>query len=411
MTSHPLLVVSLDGLATSALSCYGSSWNATEAIDQVASRGAIWDRVIATSDRPIDVLSEWLTPPVSHRWQDRYRDLGSVELFTDEAGVLDRGLGEAMDAATLIEPQDLSPSAADATGGEDRTSVSPLERSAVAEAGHLEETRFGRLVAAALERSRQAEPWGVLWLHSGFLTRVWDAPRSLFPTEDLEEEWEFDVGEDEPGEAGAIGDDTSTGSSLEEVPAIFERPEPPCFQLDEDAHPDLAMSWMRTYGCQVRLVDLLLRLLTTALGSIDPTVMVLGTSGMALGQNRWIGHRCGPVRSPQIRLPVILGSGPPIRSGRLTPSSDVAKLLARLASPDALLISPAEWTGTDGEFDGAVNTRSDRARRVINTGKWFCVTEDQDDASLFLKPDDIDDVNDVSGLREDVLDHFGTVQK
>jgi hypothetical protein len=388
------------------LSCYGSSWNATETIDRVASRGAVWDRLIATSDRPIDVLSEWLMPPASHRWQDRYRDVGSVELFTDEPGVFDRGLGEAMDAATLIEPQDLSTSADDATDDAGSTSVSQLEPSAVTESGHLEETRFGRLVAAALDRLRQGEPWGALWLHSGCLRRAWDAPRSLFPTEELEEEWEADIDEAQSGEAGVTGSEASIGSPPEEVPAIFDQREPPCFQLDDAAHPDLVMSWMRTYGCQVRLVDLLLRLLTTAVESVDPTVVVLGTSGMALGQSRWIGHRCGPVRSTQIRLPVIMGRGAPVRSGRLTPSSAVAERLARLADPDPVLISPGEWTGSDGEFNAVVETRSDRARRVINTGKWFCVRDDRGDASLFLKPDDVDDVNDVSRLRGDVLEQL-----
>ncbi len=68
---------------------------------------------------------------------------------------------------------------------------------------------------------------------------------------------------------------------------------------------------MQTYGCQVRLVDRMVTLLLQAIQSseVETTFVLMGTSGFQLGQNGWIGHRAGPLRSPEIHVPSDGSSG------------------------------------------------------------------------------------------------------
>ncbi len=52
----------------------------------------------------------------------------------------------------------------------------------------------------------------------------------------------------------------------------------------------------------------MVRLLWEAISSSEreTTFVLIGTSGFQLGQNGWIGHRAGPLRSPEIQVPAIV---------------------------------------------------------------------------------------------------------
>lgn len=379
---RPLLVLSLDGFTPSSLGCYGCSWNRTPAIDRVASRGAVWDRLIATSTSPFEVLRSWIRPAGNPCWPDAFRAWGSVELITDDRLVAEPEMAAAFDRVDLIdEPRQ--------------------------PADGIEETCFGRLIAAAIERHREGvEDWSVLWLHSRFLRECWDAPRELSPEEDWDEE---DPAVEQEGDS--LPSD-ARGQAAERVPLVFDPPTPPRLQLSATAHPDLVSAWMRTYACQIRLVDLLLGLLLESLEPVDPVVIVLGTSGFSLGQNGWIGHRCGPLRSCQIRLPMVIGWGNPIRSPHVTSSAQVSELLARLGNSPHLLPA-APWAESDHEFEPSVLTVETDARPsgfntppvALTTKRWFYVRNPQQE-TLFLKPDDTDDANDISRLRQGTVDRL-----
>ena len=77
---RPLLVISIEGLATAAIGCYGSSWNQTPAMDQIAASGCVFDRWISTQDRQpglpdcLAKVDQWLEP---------WKGFGSTILISD----------------------------------------------------------------------------------------------------------------------------------------------------------------------------------------------------------------------------------------------------------------------------------------------------------------------------------------
>lgn len=313
VNDRPLIVLSLEGLATSALGCYGSSWNRTPAIDAIAGNGCVWDRRIATWDDPRAVLADTIDSSTTP-WSEPWRCRGSVELLTDVESAVDGVPQSCFDCIDTID------------GG------TPSEVAAE----DIVETQLGQLIAAAIERDTQPEPWSVLWLHSDYLTRRWDAPRHLFPLEEELLEMEEPSEEIELLEA-----ETDVVVKRERPPAIFETVIPPSITLPAHADPDLVTSWMRTYGCQIRLLDVLMEVLLNSLRVQDPCFVLTGTSGFRLGQGGRIGHRVGPLRSPDIRLPLIVSDCGPLRIPQLTPSSALSEVLRDLGHLDAgPLIAP-----------------------------------------------------------------------
>ncbi|MCG8653791.1 MAG: hypothetical protein MI861_28390 [Pirellulales bacterium] len=379
MTDQPLIVVSLEGLATAGLSCYGSPWNSTPAIDALAATGCVWDRWVATDDQPLSVFQQWIAAG-ENSGLARWREAGRTVLHTDDPLLIDQISADSFDEAALLDSPSLQ------------------TRGKVAE---IEDTQWGRLIASAIERDA-AGPWSVLWIHSRFLSQCWDAPRELFPSE--EEAWDEPPEDDFPDPQ--LPDSAAAVTDAELPPPIFDSVTPPHFKLDDRDHPDLITSWMRTYGCQIRLVDLLLEVLLQSIRVEDPLVVLAGTSGFSLGQNGWIGHAAGPLRSWDLRLPMVVSDCGPIRSPHNTPSDSLGQILANLALRPGQAITPSHWCRAEDEFDARIVTQSQRAQAAITSAGWFYVRDQDSSEHLFLKPDDVDDTNDVGRLRRDVIERL-----
>ena len=180
----------------------------------------------------------------------------------------------------------------------------------------------------------------------------------------------------------------------------------PHVQLTGNEHPDLLFAWMQRYAEQVRMLDAVLDVLSLSLRDRDPRLMIAGTSGFSLGQNGWIGHHVGPLRSNDVRLPMITSVGGPLRVPTLRPATDFPRVLGSLVRNETV-VTPSEWCRADEEHAPRVETQSERAVAAITTSRWYYVVDrEMDSENLFLKPDDIDDVNDVSRLRRDVVAAF-----
>jgi hypothetical protein len=71
-------------------------------------------------------------------------------------------------------------------------------------------------------------------------------------------------------------------------------------------------------------------------------------------------------------------------------------------------VDPAEWCKMHGPFSPAVQTESNRAACAVTTPSWYYVREKgpggDDHERLFLKPDDVNDINDVARLRREVVE-------
>jgi len=397
------VVVSLDGLATAPLGAYGSSWNETPAIDRMAALGTAWDRAIVDSDDSIDVLRGlWSRSSKGETWIDACKKQGRVELFinagpqAEQLAKLSDELG--FDECTLVE-------------------AVPDPDVFVPASTEVETTALAKLLIPVLERlgepgANQPRDWSVLWVHGDSLLRCWDAPRWLFPVdEDQDEEDESPVDQVdwsiEDFELASFGDGYSD-EAAKKPPSIFETVTVPYFELASDAHPDLVTSWMQTYGCQIRLVDRLVQLLLDAIEASNGEIglALVGTSGFSLGQNGWVGHLAGPLRSPQIHVPVVLfdGAGYGIRVPGAHAIGEVAQWLRPAAKGDEMArVSPKEWGDDESASKASIVTQTNRADRVLTTAEWFFVRE-VERVSLYLKPDDRDDANDVADRCREVVE-------
>lgn len=388
---RPLLVLSLEGLTPSALGCYGSSWNRTPAIDAIADTGCVWDRWLATDDQPSNMFFQMTQNlnQTSH-WKDKWQANGSIDLITDVEQVADQFEKLPFDQMVSLHDRNKE------------WDKSPAE--------DIVDTQLGQLVAAAIERDAEEDDWSILWLHSDFLTRRWDAPRymslvdegdqdSLAPSDEVE----------------LLEQENELMERVEKLPPYFEDLTPPSFQLPDQAHPDLITSWMRTYGCQIRLLDVLIEILLTSLNADDPHVLIVGTSGFQLGQNGWIGHRQGPLRSADIRIPLIVSDLGPLHLPQLSGGDTFPNILDQISlhsSPEganSLIWSPEQWCRSDEGT--SVITKSDRTAHAVTTPDWFYVQDRDHSDHLYLKPDDIDDFNNVARLRPDIVEQFSNAQK
>ncbi|MEM1068282.1 MAG: hypothetical protein AAGI63_05265 [Planctomycetota bacterium] len=370
-TKRPLIVLSVEGLARSSLGCYGCSWNQTPAIDTIASTGVVWDRLIAESDDPAELLRSWL----ESNWLSAWESMGSLELVTDSADDL---TGNAFDHVTRV------------------SSGSCPELPA----NDIVDTQLGQLIAAAVERDQTAESWSVMWIHTNSLMRCWDAPRELFPQEQLDDEEDL-----EPPELDLADNfDASNESTETRLERLFDTTVPPDLACGPDDHPDWVAAWMRTYGCQVRLLDVLIEVLLQSLDVTDPWFVLVGTSGYRLGQSGWIGSRGDSIRSSDIHLPFLVSDLGPLRVPRLSGSRCVPEMLQALAEerPDV----PIEGFDVQRNDDIRIETQSSRVRRAITTHQWFYVQNRDESEHLFLKPDDIEDFNDVARVREEIVEDF-----
>lgn len=390
--SHPRLVVfSLDAFSASALGCYGSSWNETPEINALAAAGCLWDRVVATTSCPRQQLESWFGESTDDGdWIRQWRQHGSVELFCDDAQLARSAIAEVFDTVCVVDHEQVGSDAI------------PAEE--------IDETRLGGLVAEVMERLQRDEDWSALWIQSDFLLRHWDAPRYLVPL-DEEDDLYDDAPSDDVELLSMPGEESL--EAFDAVEPLFGSVEPPVLKLDSTEHPDLVTSWMRTYGCQIRLVDIMVGVLRDACQRHGATLVVTGTSGTSLGQSNLVGHHAGQLTSAQLRLPLVVSPGPKIRAPGIR-SADVVRqtLLAlgtqsagKATTDEAIVLSPTDWARSDGEFEPHVVSRSAESEAVaISTSTWFLVQDAGNESRLFLKPDDIDDVNDISRLRHDVTE-------
>ena len=71
----------------------------------------------------------------------------------------------------------------------------------------------------------------------------------------------------------------------------------------------------------------------------------------------------------------------------------------------AAFIDPEQWVETDAEFEPRIVTQGE-GQYAVTTPNWFLVCGDEQEQELFLKPDDVEDANNVSRLRPDVVNRI-----
>ena len=386
-----LLVVTIDRLPAWMLAAYGGTWVATPALDALAARGVVFDRVITPSPSPAEMLQDLLAAsPYGQTVLTEAADGGwRPVVVTDDAavaaGMTADGLGPAV-GVRLVEAVQKEKVEEDDT-----------------------QTSIARLIDAALEVIASGEH-RLVWCHVGSLGVAWDAPeryrdRYIDP-------------EDPPPPSGA------------RVPG---------FAVDADTDPDLVVGIRQVFAGQVTLLDSQLgRLFAVvregkAMAARDWSVLVVGVRGLPLGLHGWVG--VGGRELPYgelVHVPAIFadatGRMAAQRYGGLVVPADLGATLADLvvqgagSPPQASVVDPvAPWRGASlaGLFERWSAPVRDRVivagtdGTAIVTPEWHGLLEDvatpadvnrghEGRIRLFAKPDDFFELADVANRCADV---------
>ncbi len=407
-----VICLAIERLHVGYVGAYGNTWASTPALNRLAGESFVFDRAIIDSPQ-LDVAyrSVWsglhaACPPTN----DVSRSLPAIfarngwqtALLTDEISVAKHPLATAFAERRPIEgPPHLK--------GKHPEKV----------AGTIDQTDASHLFTAAEHWLENAEAPFLLWLHTGTLGRVWDAP--------LEFREQF-----------ADADDPELGnwSNL------------PHRVLPESFDPDELLATSHAYAGQISLVDQLLDSLLEKIDAQthghDTVVMLYSPRGICLGEHRRIGIFDDAPYAEVIHTPLMIRSPTNCASGRsqhlVQPADlyatilDCCGLYAEFNLIDRAQESPAQLTlpghgrsmiplmheVLTADFDRACCIAP--SRKAFVTPAWSLYTSGNDSLAkkpptptesgsgplqgdeLFVKPDDWFEVNEVSNRCPEIVE-------
>lgn len=361
-----LVVVAIDRLPAWILPAYGSTWVAMPAVDGVAARGVVLDRLLATTDDPGHTLADLL------------------------GGRSDGGTGVGAAAAARGWRSALVTDDASVAAAAYATDVRhvPLAPHPVV-AATVEETVLGRLCAAAAAVIGAGRHRLVV-VHASSLGAVWDAPEEFRAA--------YVDPDDPPPPVGA------------NVPE---------FAVTADTDPDLLVGVRQVFAGQLTLLDRCLAGVWSAAGvgvppgPTQPTgwsIALAGLRGIGLGLHGRVGGGALPPFGELVHLPAILaaadGRMAGQRYGGLAVPADVGATLVEWLGGPSRRRDDEPWRGSSlaGLFGSWRATERDRVisttagGRAIATPAWHLVrpAADAEPARLFAKPDDFFELSDVA---------------
>lgn len=362
-----ILVVAIDRLPAWMLPAYGSTWVAMPALDGLAARGVVLDRLVAATDDPGRTLADIL---------------GGVV----EGGTAVAAAASARGWSTALVTDDAAAAGA-AARGVDVVEVAVARPPAVADSA--EATSLGRLFAAAAEVVA-ARRHAVVVVHASSLGATWDAP------DDYRLAY---VDPDDPHPAG--------GAAV------------PDFAVPVDADPDLLVGVRQAFAGQLTLLDRCLERLLAAAGG-GRHVMLVGLRGIGLGLHGHVGGEPLPPYGELVHLPAMLaaadGGMAGQRFGGLALPADVgATLLEWLGRAPPRAGEPWGGASLAGLFTAWSVTGRDRVivsaagGTAMTTPAWHLVRKAGavEPARLFVKPDDFFELSDVADRRPDTAEELG----
>ena len=369
-----LLLVTVDRLPAWIVPAWGATWVSAPALDALAGRGVVFDRLIAPSLDPGQTLDALGGALVTAAARAGLRPT----LVTDDAAFAARWAAEGDGVALSV------------------TVVPALVPRRLAR--RAEETNLGRLFAAARGLLAGGEE-SIVWVHAGSLGLAWDAPESF-------REPYLDPDDPPPPEGVAV----------------------PSLRIDADTDPDLVMGHRQRLAAQVSLLDRCLGELVAAL-SAPPlsaeawTICFAGVRGMPLGLHGLVGLPGGDAAEmpfgESLHLPALVVDGRGRMAGQRYPGlvmpADVGETLREIVGLPARLPATAEEPARPMSDLLDTWTHDDRDRVIgvvpggmaVVTTHWFYLEEDVSDAEarrrLHAKPDDFFEVADVSSRCPEVM--------
>ena len=411
MSKPNVIFLSIDRLHAGYLGAYGNTWIETPNYDALASQSIVFDR--ATIDTPqleLQYRSLWhgihaLQP------MDIGSERRSIAARFAEAGWLTAMVTDDSQIASVPGSSDFA----------ETIDISSAINAAKNSGGHIvediEQTQVALFFAEAINWFEASRRPFFLWLHTGSLGRIWDAP--------LEFREQY-ADEDDP------------------EPATWS--EPPNRVLAENFDPDELLSITHAYAGQVSLVDQLLGSLTAVIaerGLNENTLLVcFSPRGFPLGEHHRVGPCDDALYSELTHVPLLMRAPvaflKPGRTQALVQPADIAASILdfcglenegssnsarRLAGIGRSLMPLLRGEQVD-DFDRACIVGGSRQEAIV-TPAWSLRASSALDAGtpnddavaaegiptnshaeLFVKPDDWFEVNEVSNRCGEVVEQL-----
>ena len=355
------VVLVIDQLGANLLGAYGSTLFETPNFNRLAAESLLFDQAIAASPDLIGAYDQLWGASDENNWLEKIGEAGySSVMLSDAPELLAHASSKYFDR------------------------VLPFEKlSNENPAAGMEQTELAHFFAQATQAISSLEDGSCLWLHSRGLSGAWDAPLEL-------------------------------RNQL----ANLEDPEPPhwCeppvgwFDPDND-DPDRLLSYQQVCAAQVTLIDdflgVVLDLMDTGLG--ESTVLCLmSPRGYPLGEHGLVGDDCSHnferCHGETLHVPLMIrtpkrdryNSFRSLRSGALVQPGLISQLLQDWFSGDALMLqSLANFAFRLPEKKKEIAWTKSGGVNAVQTHAWKLIA-DGDRKSLYAKPDDRWEANDVS---------------
>lgn len=355
---HPAtIVITIDGINALMLGLQGNTSVVTIAFDTLAAQGVSFDFAFSRSCDLPTALGTMMTGADGHPITSR----GAGHHFFVSDCPVAIAAAEAAQFDSILEVPLTSPHAA---------------------ADSVAQTRAAGFFSAAIESLESVEQGDLLWLHFSGLSAWWDAPMKM------RQQYQA------PDDPDVYGDVT-----------------PPDFLFDAEADdPDLLVSVQQACYAQVTTIDQVLEIFLQHLTqhSVGRTsvVIVSATRGYSLGEHGYVGIG-KTLHSPSLHVPLLaklpdaLQSNQNIRSHRLIQTSAVGRWINHSESIiddcQTIMASDSRPIFFSTKRDLAIQTATWKLMRCVDTDG--IITE-----SLFAKPDDRWEVNDVARRCPQIVD-------
>lgn len=383
------IVIVVDRLGSGFLGPYGNTWIETPAVNQLASESVLFENMIADSN------------DLAMAYRSYWTGVHSMCRTDSPECSLARLIERAGYHATLLtdDQQLLANPLADDFGEQVSLALEWPDQLA----DSIESTRLGQLTLAAFEWLADSQPTatadkplaepGLLWIHAQGMSGPWDAPTEL---------------------AEAFRD--------EEDPLPYSGISPPSRKLGLDYDPDELLSVMHAYAAQVSLFDSCLGSLVDTISrhelTKDTLLIVTSPRGYPLGEHGYIGPGEADVFGESLQVPLLL---------RVPAQADICLRLDTLVQPTDIYATLARWFDLAPELASSTGkdlialSRDESAwqreaafavgdsQRAARTKAWSLHLDAANKSSLYAKPDDRWEANEVADRCGEVATKLASV--
>lgn len=367
MEARSAVVVVLDRVGAGYLGPYGNTWLDTPAWNRLASES--WLMEFVQADSP-DLLTVYRS-----LWKGCHALCGAE---SEPSLTLPRQLAEWGIESVLVTDEDRLIASSLVEGFSRVISVpTPLITEAAVD---VNETQLARVFSTALDELQSLRQPVLLWIHARAMEGAWDAPAE-FRERFLEE------GDPPP-------------------PPFVTPPDKLCGRNDD---PDELWGLVHAYSGQIALTDLCLGAFLEHLQELDafpaPLVLVTSPRGYPLGEHGRIGGSHVALFEELLHVPALLrfpdGTAALRRDFSLLQPPDFQATLTDWFAADRP--RPITWgQSLDVRTFRGLESQADRAysvwgeERVLRTAAWFLRQCGDDLPTLYAKPDDRREMNEIA---------------